>query len=190
MKKSYLFPNYFKKIGYAMVIPFALILILNTCKVPYLNFDFKTLGLISYKGASVALTSEGVEINLQHSIENGEDDNVMIHTTFETGEPALFTSAKTDFQATIVPVILIISLLFIAFSKEKIEDEMIVKIREQSLVWAVMANFIILIFGILLIYGLPYLHFLTLQIFLILILFIAKFNFELFRLKKVTKNEE
>jgi hypothetical protein len=181
MKKSYLFPNYFKKIGYAMVVPFALILILNTCNLPCLNFDFKTFGLLSYEGASVTLTSEGVEFNFTHSIEQGEGDNVSIQTTVETGENAWFTTASTDFQATIVPVILIIGLLFIAFSKEKIEDEMIVKIREQSLVWAVLVNFIILILGILLIYGLPYLHFLSLQIFLILILFIVKFNIELYR---------
>jgi TctA family transporter len=191
MKKSYLFPNCFKKIGYAIFIPFALILILNTCNVPCLNFDFKMPGILSYEGASVTINSEGgVELNLTHQIEKGEGDNVMVSTTFETGENAWFTTASTDFQATIVPVILIIALLLIAFSKEKIEDEMIVKIREQSLVWAVIVNFIILIIGILLIYGVPYLHFLSLQIFLVLILFIAKFNFELSRLKKVTRNEE
>jgi type IV secretory pathway VirB2 component (pilin) len=190
MKKSYLFPNYFKKIGYAITIPFLLILILNACNVPYLNFDFKTFGIICHKGASVTVTSNNVEVNLTHSIEKGEGDNVNVQTTFETGKNVWFTTTKTDFQATVVPIILIIGLLFIAFSKEKIEDEMIVKIREQSLVWAVMVNFIILIFGILLIFGLSYLHFLSLQIFLILILFIAKFNFELFRFKKVTKDEE
>jgi hypothetical protein len=190
MKKSYLFPNYFKKIGYAIVIPFLLILILNTCKAPYLNFDFKTFGIITHKGSSLAITTDGVALDLSHTVEIGEDDNVNVQTTFNTGESAWFTTANTDFQATIVPIIIIIGLLFIAFSKEKIEDEMIVKLREQSLVWAVMANFIILILGILFIFGLPYLHFLSLQIFLVLILFIAKFNFELSRFKKVTKDEE
>lgn len=188
MKKSYLFPNYFKKIGYAIVIPFFLILILHQCKVPYLNFDFKTFGIITYKGVSI--TSETVNVDLTHTLEKGEGDNVNIQTTFEPGENTWFTSAITSFQATIVPIMLIIGLLLIAFSKEKIEDEMIVKIREQSLVWSVIVNFMILIFGILLIFGLPYLHFLSFQIFFVLILFIAKFNFELYRLKKATKDEE
>jgi len=188
MKKSYLFPNYFKKIGYAIAIPLFLILILNVCHVTSFNFDFKTFGVLAYKGFSI--TSERVEVNLSHTIEKLEGDNMNIETTFETGQNAWFTMANTDFQATILPIILIVGLLFIAFSKEKIEDEMIVKIREQSLVWAVMVNFIILIIGILLIFGLPYLHFLSLQIFFVLILFIAKFNFELFRFKKVSKDEE
>jgi small-conductance mechanosensitive channel len=157
MKRSYLFPNNFKKIGYAIAIPFALILILHICKVPYLNFDFKTFGIISTSGIM---------------------------------EDVWFTATSTDFQATIVPVILIIGLLFIAFSKEKIEDEMIEKIREQSLVWAVIINSIILVLAILLIYGLPYLYLLIIQIFSVLILFIAKFNVELYRFKKVTKDEE
>jgi len=188
MKKSYLFPNYFKRIGYAIVIPFFLILILNLCKVPYLNFDFKTFGIASYKGISV--TTERVDINLSCTVEPGEGDQMNIQTTFDTGENAWFTMTGTDFQATILPIILIIGLLLIAFSREKIEDEMIVKIREQSLIWAVVVNFIILIFGILLIFSLPYLYFLSLQIFFVLILFIVKFNIELSRLKKITKNEE
>jgi len=188
MKKSYLFPNYFKKIGYAIAIPFFLILILNLCKAPYLNFDFKTFGIVAYKGVSV--TSERVEVNLSCTVEQGEGEQMDIQTTFNTGESVWFTMANTDFKATILPIILIIGLLMIAFSKEKVEDEMIVKIREQSLIWAVLVNFIILIIGILLVYGLPYLHFLSLQIFLVLLLFIGKFHFELSRLKKVTKDEE
>ena len=188
MKKSYLFPSYFKKIGYVMVIPFLLILILHQCKAPYLNFDFKTFGIIANNGPSV--TSKGVHVDLTHTVEFGEEDNLNIQTTFEPGENTWFTSAITSFQATIVPIMLIIGLLLIAFSKEKIEDEMIVKIREQSLVWSVIVNFMILIFGILLIFGLPYLRFLSFQIFFVLVLFIAKFNFELYRLKKATKDEE
>ena len=188
MKKSYLFPNYFKKIGYAIAIPFFLILILNLCKVPYLNFEFKTFGIAAYQGVSI--TSERVDVNLSCTVEQGEGEQMNVQTTFDTGENVWFTIANTDFQATILPIILIIGLLLIAFSKEKVEDEMIVKIREQSLIWAVLVNFIILIFGILLIFGLPYLRFLSLQIFLVLLLFIAKFNFELSRFKKITKDEE
>jgi len=170
MKKSYLFPNYFKKIGYCIVIPFIVILILNASNVPHLNFDFKTFGVLVH-----TLPTFGSE--------NGE-------ISFSLGKTIWFTMVSTDFQATIVPIFIIIGLLLIAFSKEKIEDEMIVKIREQSLIWAVLVNFIILILGILFVFGFSYLYFLSLQIFFVLILFIAKFNFELYRFKKSMKYEE
>jgi hypothetical protein len=157
MKKSYLFPIYCKKIGYCIAIPFIIILILNVCNVPYLNFDFKTYGI--------------------------RDQGMF-------GGSVWFSMVKTDFISTIVPIFIIIGLLLIAFSKEKIEDELIVKVREQSLVWAVLVNFIILILGILLFFGFSYLDFLLSQIFFVLLLFIAKFNYELYRLKKSVKYEE
>ncbi|MCL2289745.1 MAG: hypothetical protein FWC34_03450 [Bacteroidetes bacterium] len=176
MKKSYLFPNYLKKIGYCIAIPFIIILILNVCNVPYLNFDFKTFGILVH--SLPIFSSETI------------DGTTTMSLSYDMKESIWLTTAKTNFQGTIVPVTIIIGLLLIAFSKEKIEDEMIVKIREQSLIWAVLVNFIILILGILFVFGFSYLYFLSFQIFFVLILFIAKFNFELYRFNKSVKYEE
>jgi hypothetical protein len=176
MKKSYLFPTYCKKIGYFIAIPFLLILVLNLCNVPYLNFEFKTFGILVH-----SLPSFSSETT---------DGTTTMNFVASMGGSIWCRIAKTDFQSTIVPIFIIIGLLLIAFSKEKVEDEMIVKIREQSLIWAVLVNFIILILGILFVFGFSYLHFLSIQIFFILILFIAKFNFELYRFKKSVKYEE
>jgi hypothetical protein len=176
MKKSYLFPTCCKKIGYGIAIPFVIILILNVCNVPYLNFDFKTFGILVH--SLPTFTSETIEETTNMNFE------------FEMMKSAWFTMAKTDFNSTLVPIFIIIGLLMIAFSKEKIEDEMIVKIREQSLIWAVLVNFIFLILGISFVFGFSYLHFLSVQIFFVLLLFIAKFNFELYCFNKSVKNEE
>ncbi|MDL2239118.1 hypothetical protein LJC25_00840 [Bacteroidales bacterium OttesenSCG-928-K03] len=44
MKKSYLLPNYFKKIGWCIVVPGIIILLLGLFKVGNLNFSFKFIG--------------------------------------------------------------------------------------------------------------------------------------------------
>jgi len=176
MKKSYLFPTCCKKIGYFIAVPFLLILILNLCNVPYLNFEFKTFGILVH--SLPTFTSEKI------------DGITNMNFEFDMGGNTWFTMAKTDFKSTIVPIFIIIGLLMIAFSKEKVEDEMIVKIREQSLIWSVLVNFIILILGILFVFGFTYLHFLSVQIFFVLLLFIAKFNVELYHFNKSVKHEE
>ena len=86
---------------------------------------------------------------------------------------------------------LLIGLLFIAFSREKIEDEYITKVRSDSLIWAVIVNTAILIVLSLFVFGglwSSYISFLNL--YTVLVLFIIKFNFALSHLKKQSGNEE
>ena len=63
-----------------------------------------------------------------------------------------FTLIKNDIMDEITYIGLITSFLLIAFSKEKNEDEYISLIRANSLVWALLINFLILIFCQLFIY--------------------------------------
>src|SRR4051812_27951022 len=58
-----------------------------------------------------------------------------------------------NFTNELAAISLVASLLFIAFSKEKIEDEAITHFRLEALQWAVYANYLILIVSILLVYG-------------------------------------
>ncbi len=80
--------------------------------------------------------------------------------------------------------------LLVAFSKEKIEDEYIQKIRVESLIWATFVNYIILLIATLLLFDFNFLTFMTINMFSLLLLFIVKFQWELYRLKKMDKNEK
>lgn len=83
-----------------------------------------------------------------------------------------------------------VGLLFIAFSKEKIEDEYIAKLRGDSLIWAVIANAILLIIASALVYDGWFLYVSFFNLYTLLILFIIKFKLVLSHLKKTEYNEE
>lgn len=87
----------------------------------------------------------------------------------------------------IISVIIIIGGLLVGFSKEKVEDEFIYKLRKDSLVWAIIFNYAVLIVGILFIYDLSFFDVLIFNMFTPLVFFIIRFNF----LKhKSSRNEE
>lgn len=157
MKKSYLFPNYFKKIGWAVSIPSIIYYILIIC---FDNLDFKIKMFSIFPSDQV----------------------------FK--ESSWFSITDTTFGLTFLPMLLMLSLVFIAFSREKIEDELISKIREKSLIWSVLVFMSLFIFCTLLLYGMLYYYFYIFNIYLLLILMIFKFNFEIYKLKKSLKNEE
>lgn len=79
---------------------------------------------------------------------------------------------------------LTVSLLFIAFSKERDEDECIANIRSNSLIWATIVGYSLLIVCTMLIYEMQYLNFVFTDLFMILILFIIKYNIELYRFRR------
>ena len=72
---------------------------------------------------------------------------------------------------------LLVSLCFIALSREKDEDEMTGQIRMQSCVWSMWFTSAVLAFGILFISGLDFLYFAFVAIYLYFIVYILKFNF-------------
>src|SRR5215831_8646790 len=65
------------------------------------------------------------------------------HISFDGG--SLFTIQSNNFTDEIGGIVLIVGLLFIAFSKEKDEDERISQLRLESLLWAVFINSLFLI---------------------------------------------
>jgi hypothetical protein len=90
----------------------------------------------------------------------------------------------------ILGVLVIISGLMVAFSKEKNEDEFISKIRLQSLVWATYWNYGILILAFLFVYDLSFLWVMIINMYTIIIFFIIKFNWSLVNLNKTLTYEE
>ncbi|MBQ6083167.1 MAG: hypothetical protein IJK92_02270 [Bacteroidales bacterium] len=99
------------------------------------------------------------------------------------GDCNYFCMADCGLLTFIIPV-LITGLIFIGFSKEKIEDEFVKSIREQSLVWATYCAAILLVVFTLTIYSWSYLYAMYSIFPLFLILFIIKFRVELYKANK------
>ncbi len=106
------------------------------------------------------------------------------------GETQCFTLFETDIVKTLIGVLLIVGGLLVAFSREKNEDEYISSLRLNSLLWAVLVNYLILLFMFLFVYGLGFLHVIIYNTFTVLVIFIAKFNYSLYRNSKLNPNEE
>ena len=158
MKFNYLFPNKYKKMGWIILIPSAIIGLLTLIygyEPSYLNFNVPAIFIDEF-------FSDKNFVGLV-------DNNVLNE---------------------ILGVLIILSSLFVAFSKEKTEDEYISKIRLESLVWAVYFNYIILLLSFLFIFDFSFLWVMIFNMFTILLFFIIRFNWQISKLKKGTHYEE
>lgn len=90
----------------------------------------------------------------------------------------------------ILGVFVIISSLIVAFSREKLEDEYISKIRLESLVWAVYLNYAILIISFLFLFDMTFFWVMIFNMFTIILFFIIRFHWQIYSLKKASENEE
>lgn len=95
-------------------------------------------------------------------------------------------STSQNFTDELASVGLIISLIFIGFSKETIEDEAIQFFRLEALQWAVYANYFVLIISILAVYGTTFFQVMTYNMFTVLIIFVLRFRYVLFQYNKVS----
>lgn len=107
------------------------------------------------------------------------------HDIFE--EVQSFQFIKINITNTLVGVLFIVGALLVAFSKEKVEDEFIAKMRLSAFMWAVLMSYILLLLAFILVYGSAFLTVMVYNMFTVLIIFILKFNWTLYR---NTKNYE
>ena len=101
----------------------------------------------------------------------------------DDNESGFFRMARAN-GLSIAMILLTIGLLFIGFSKEKVEDEFLHYLRAQSLIWATYVTAILFIAATLLIYGLSYIYVPFLVFYVFLLLFIIKFRIEVYRFNK------
>lgn len=101
-----------------------------------------------------------------------------------------FVIIETNILPTIIGALCIVGALIVAFSKEKVEDEFIASLRTSSLLWAVLVNFILLFLAFLTIYGTIFLSVMMYNMFTVLFLFIARFNYLLYRHSKFVSHEK
>ena len=93
-----------------------------------------------------------------------------------------------DWGDELIVLGLTVSLIFIAFSRERDEDECIAEIRMHSLVWAIIVNYALLIVATFLIYDIAYLYFIDINIFTVLFLFIIKYNIALYKFRRINND--
>ncbi len=106
------------------------------------------------------------------------------------GEKFTFGMTENNLLNEFIAVALIISFLFAAFSKEEQEDELIEKIRLDSLVWATYVNYAVLLFSIFFVYGISFFWVMIANMFTILLFFIIRFNWQVNALNKTMGHEE
>ncbi len=80
--------------------------------------------------------------------------------------------------------------LFITCSREKIEDEMIARIRLEALLFALYANTAVIVVSALATYGLAFVDVMVYNLFTLPLLFLVILRYRLWRLKKTIRNEE
>jgi hypothetical protein len=106
------------------------------------------------------------------------------------GQNQAFSFINTNITSTVVGILFIVGAIFVAFSKEKREDEFIANLRLSSLMWAVFVNYILLIFSFAFIYGSAFLNVMIYNMFTVLIIFIARFNYILYKNSKSATDEK
>ena len=83
-----------------------------------------------------------------------------------------------------------LGLLMVSFAKEKTEDEYILQLRLRSWQWSVLINYIILIILNFSVYGMSFLVVLMYNLWTTLIVFIIKFNWSLYKLRREGLGDE
>ncbi len=158
MKTRFLFPNYFKTLGWVLFVP-SIILILSSSIFNVSPDDFLTVSVFAIYQESI-------------------------------GEvPGFFDVITNSISDELLTFGLILGGIFIGFSKMKNEDEMISKIRYESLVWATYLNYGLILFFALFIYGMPYLSVLFYNMFTLLLFFIIRFHYMIYKLNKTNQDD-
>ena len=154
MKTNYLIPRKYKPLGWILLV----------------------LGIIGGLVLFIADYESDVLEMYVLSIYNGDD---LLEST-----EGFFKIIKNDITDEVIALAIIIGGLIVGFSKEKIEDELIFKLRKDSLVWALLFNYLILLFAIIFIYSFTFFDVLVFNMFTPLLFFIARFNFMKHRLSR------
>jgi len=107
------------------------------------------------------------------------------HVDYHSDEVGVFTPAHLFFLSTLL--LMVIGLLMIAFSKERVEDEQIAQLRLDSLQWAVYVNYILIIITLVFTTGWEINHILQVNFWGPLIFFIVRFRWMMYRLNRLPK---
>lgn len=105
------------------------------------------------------------------------------------GERSFFTMQDTNLTYPFFITLLIASGLVYGFSKERQEDEMISELRKESLIWAVYANYTVLLLSLFLLFDFDMIGLIIINVFTLLIFFILRFEWKKYQLQKSSYEE-
>lgn len=152
-------------------------------KIPLLPRYFQWIGLI------LLLLMIPYKI-YQDSISGIRINTFVVYNDTPLQESGLFEIMEVEVGFTLFLLISLLGLTFIAFSKTRIEDEMIQSIRLYSWSWAILIMIGLGILITLFIYGMTFVSFALLFGHILLILFIIIFRMNYYRLNKGGKQNE
>ncbi|MFZ4401182.1 MAG: hypothetical protein ACOYO1_14180 [Bacteroidales bacterium] len=158
MKTRFLFPHFFKNIGWFLLVPgifLSIYILFFNDEIPFLTI--KVFALVDNNPFQATKTFSFINDNITNEL---------------------------------CGILFILGALFVAFSREKNEDEYIGKIRLESLLWATYINYALLLFCILFLYGLSFFNVMMFNMFSLLIFFLIRFNLMLYKSKRQLKNEK
>ncbi|MFC0772238.1 hypothetical protein [Terrimonas alba] len=101
-----------------------------------------------------------------------------------TSSGNIFNSTDYNLTNEVALTGVILGLLMMAFAREKQEDEFISKVRLESLQWAVLINYVLLLAATWLINGWNFIEVMMYNMLTVLVIFIIRFNYVLFRSKQ------
>jgi hypothetical protein len=161
MKNHFLFPNSFKKIGWILFVP---------------SFIF-SLYILTIDDS---FTIDALDFNVLAIYNDGlfKSDN------------AFFKIIENNIGDELYVIGLIVGGILIGFSKLKNEDEMISKLRYESLVWATYFNYAIIILFTIFFFGIGYYSILMFNTFTLLLFFIIRFHYKIYQLNKISNDDE
>ena len=122
----------------------------------------------------------GLFLLLTDRIQNIFVVNVFSYEWFGSERPG-FGWIENGLGDEVFTLLIIISGLINSFSKEKIEDKLISKIRLESLSLSLFISFGLIIVSTFLVFNINYMYVLVFNLFLIIVLFNLIFKFRLFK---------
>ena len=149
---------------------------------------FKNLGWILFiPGLLLFITSSIFPIDLDKYLK------IKVFAIYEDTigqKPGFFKIIEDSFSYELLTIFIIIGGILICFSKLKNEDELITKIRYESLVWATYFNYILILFFTVFVYGMPFLTVIVYNVYTVLIFFMIRFHYMLYKLNKSSSYDE
>lgn len=96
----------------------------------------------------------------------------------------LVEMGRNNIADEIVASLLLISCMLLVFGRERDEDEFIMKLRLESILWAALVNGLVVLIAIVLTYDFTFFYIMVFNLFLLFLLFIARFHWVLMKFRR------
>ncbi len=137
-----------------------------------------------YFGIGLILVHIPIKLLWDHFYPDGYDER----PSSSGSADFLFSTPHLFFIGTTLMVL--VGLFLVAFSRERVEDEQIIRLRLDSLRWAIYLNYAILLFSLIFTRSGESNHILMLNIWLPLLFFILRFQWVIYRLNRSMRSND